>query len=130
VVGGEVQLMFANPSLVMPHMKVGKLRVLAVTAPERTMLAPGVPTVAASGVPGYEIVSLQGFFAPGKTPAAIINRLSQETVRVLNQPGAKEKFLSLGAEIVASTPQQFAAFIAADMARMGKLIKDANIKAE
>ena len=102
----------------------------AVTAPEPTVLAPGVPTLAASGVPGYEIVSLQGLFAPGKTPAAIINRLNQESVRVLNLPGTKEKFLNLGAETVGSSPQQFAAFMTTDMARLGKLIKAANIKAE
>ena len=130
LVSGEVQLMFANPSIVTPHAKLGKLRTLAVTAPEPTVLAPGVPTVAASGVPGYEIVSLQGLFAPGKTPAAVINRLNQESVRVLNLPGVREKLLNLGAEIVGSSPQQFTVFITTDMGRLGKLIKDANIKAE
>ncbi len=128
LVGGEVQLMFANPSVVTPQVKAGRLRMLAVSAPEPTALAPGVPTIAAAGVPGYECVSLQGLFAPGKTPAAIVNRLHQEVVRVLNGPGAKEKVLNIGSEIVGSSPEQFAAFIGPDMARMGKLIKDANIK--
>lgn len=130
VAGGEVNLMFANPSLLAPHAQAGKLRILAVSSAAPTALAPGVPTIAASGVPGYECVSIQGLFAPGKTPAAIINRLNQQIARVVNQPGAKERFLNIGSEVVGSTPEQFAAFIEVDNARMTKLVKDANIKAD
>ncbi len=129
MISGEVHMMFANPSLVAPHAKVGRLRTLAVTTAEPTALVPGLPTVAASGLPGYESISVQGLLAPGKTPAAIVNRLNQEMVRVLNQPGLKEKFLNNGSELLGSSPERFAAFIASDMARMGKVIKDAGIKA-
>ena len=121
--------MFANPSVVTPQVQAKRLRVLGVSTLEPTALAPGVPPIAASGVPGYECVSLQGLFAPGKTPVAIVNRLRQEVQRVLSGPSAKERVQNIGSEIVGSSPEQFAAFITHDMARMGKLIKDANIKA-
>jgi len=130
LIGGEVQLMFANPSMVAPHVKAGRLRTLAVTAAEATVLAPGLTTVAASGLPGYEAVSIQGMLAPAKTSAAIINRLNQEVVRVINLPGLKEKFISGGSELVGSSPEQFAAFIKSDTARIAKVIKDAGIKVD
>jgi tripartite-type tricarboxylate transporter receptor subunit TctC len=130
LLGGEVNFMFGNPSLVGPHEKTGRLRIIAVTAPEPTQLAPGVPTVSASGVPGYSIISLQGLWVPIKTPAAVINRLNQEVVRLVNQPSSKEKFQLIGSEGVGSSPEQFAAFIASDITKFAKLIKDANIKAD
>ena len=93
------------------------------------MLVPGLPTIAGSGLPGYQVVSLNGVFAPAKTPAAIINRLNQEMVRVLSRAEVKEKFLATGQEIVGSSPEAFAAAIKSDMAKMGKVIKDAWIRA-
>ncbi len=128
LVGGEVQVMFANPSVVTPHVKAGRLRALAVTAAEPTVLAPGLPTIAAAGVPGYECVSIQGLWAPGKTSAAIVNRLNQEVIRAFKLPGAKEKFLAIGSEMVGSSPEQFAAFIKSDIVKMGRLVREANIK--
>ena len=111
LVGGEVQMMIIDAGLVMPHVKSGRLRALAVTSAEPSALVPGLPTVAASGLPGYEAVGLTGIWAPAKTPAAIINRLNQEIVRVLSQPDVKEKFLNAGAEPVGNTPEQFSAYI-------------------
>ena len=130
LIGGEVQLTIIDAGLIMPHAKTGKLRALAVTSAEPSTLAPGLPTVAASGLPGYESVNMVGVLAPGKTPSAIINRLNQEIVRVLNMPEVKERYLNAGMEIATSTPDQFTAAIKSDTTRLGKLIKDAGIKAD
>ena len=91
---------------------------------------PGLPTVSASGVPGYEAVGRTGIWAPAKTPTAIITRLNQEIVRVLNLPDVKEKFLKAGVEVVANSPEQFAATIRSEIAKIAKVIKDAGVKTE
>ena len=130
VLGGEVQLMFPNAPTVAPHVKSGKLRALGVGSAEPTALAPGVPTMAASGLPGYESTVLQCLFAPAKTPAAIIKRLNQEIVRFLNTPETKARLLSAETEAVGSSPEQLAAIIKADMPRSAKLYKDIGMRAE
>ena len=127
MLSGEVQLMFAAPSLVTPLVKAGRLRALAVTSAKPTALAPGLPTVAAT-VPGFQAASAILVLAPAGTPAAIINRLNQELVRLLNQPEVKENYLNLGVEVVASSPQELAATIKFEEARWGKVIKDAGIR--
>ena len=126
---GQTQLMFAVPGSVMPHVKVGRLRALAVTSARPTALAPGLPTVAAS-LPGYESVSYLAIFAPAGTPAPVISRLNQEIVRVLNRPDVKEKFFSAGIETVGSSPEALAALVKAEVGRMGKVIKAAGIRAD
>jgi tripartite-type tricarboxylate transporter receptor subunit TctC len=93
-------------------------------------LAPGLPTVAASGVPGYELVGMTVIMAPAKTPANVITRLNQEVVRVLNQAEVKERFLKAGSEVVATSAEQLATIMKADIARMSKVIKEAGIKVE
>jgi len=128
VISGEIQLMFTVTATGMPLVKSGKLRALAVTSATPSALTPGLPTVAASGVPGYESIGLSGIWAPAKTPAAIINRLNQEIVRTLHLPDVKEKFFNSGVETVGSSPQEFAALIKADIARMEKVIKEAGIR--
>ena len=130
LIGGEMQLMFGNAGGVVPHVKSGKLRSLAVTSARPSVLAPGLPTVAAAGLPGYEVGSIIGIFAPAGTPTTIVNRLNQEIVRVLNQADVKEKFLNAGTETVGNSPGEFSVFIKSDMARMGKVIKAAGIRAE
>ena len=127
-IAGETQLTIFDVGLVMPHVKSGKLRALAVTSAEPSTLAPGLPTVAASGLPGYESTGMTGMWAPAKTPGAIISRLNQEAVRAINRPDVKERFLNAGLEIVGSSPEQFAAIIKSDIARLSKVIKDAGIK--
>ena len=127
VIGGQVQMTFLAGSVVGPQIKSGKLKGLAVTSVQPSALAPGLPTMAASGVPGYEMVGIDGILAPAKTPAPVIRRLNQEMRRFLETPEAKERFFSIGVEAVGSTPQEFANKIKSDMARMGKLIKDAGI---
>ena len=130
LLGGQVQLMFSTLAPALPHVKSGRLQGLAVTSAEPSPLAPGVPTVAASGLPGFEAVSTQGMFAPAKTPIPIVQRLNQETVRYLQRPEVKEKFLNVGTVVVASSPEQFAATIKSEMARLGNAIKEAGIRAE
>jgi len=126
---GEVQLMFAVPGSVLPHVKAGRLRALAVTSAEPSPLVPGLPAVAAT-VPGYESLSFLGIFAPVGTPAPILTRLSQEISKVLRQPEVREKFLNTGVEPAGTTPEELAALIKAEMVRMGKVIREAGIRAD
>jgi tripartite-type tricarboxylate transporter receptor subunit TctC len=125
---GEVQLLFPSAALVASHIKSGRLRALAVTTAQPSALVPGLPTVAASGLPGYEAVAIYGVFAPAKTPATIINYLNQEIVRVLNKPDVKRRFFNSGTEVVGSSPEQFADAIKSEMARMGKVFRDSGVR--
>ena len=112
------------------HVKSGRLRALAVTSIKPSALAPGLPTVAASGLPGYEAASMVGVLVPAGTPRAIVNRLNREIVGVLQQASLKEKFFGAGVEVVASTPESLAATMKSEVARIGKLIKEAGIKVD
>jgi tripartite-type tricarboxylate transporter receptor subunit TctC len=130
LIGGQIQMMFTTAASASPHLKSGKLTGLAVSSIKPSALAPDLPTLAAAGVPGYEFLIVDAMMAPAKTPAAVVNRLNQELVRALNTSEAKEKFLSFGAESAPSTPAELAAFIKSDTIRLGKLIKDAGIRAD
>jgi tripartite-type tricarboxylate transporter receptor subunit TctC len=130
LLGGRVQMWFSAAGAVTPHMKTGKLRALAVTSPKPFVLLPDVPTVAAS-LPGYDYVSIYGMFAPARTPAAVINRLNREIVKVvIENKDIREKFLAAGVEPVAGSPEVMAAARKAEMTRLGKVIKDAGIRAD
>lgn len=129
LISGQVQLSFATGS-VMAQVKAGRLRALAVASAQPSALAPGLPTVAGSGLPGFEAVTMTGLFAPAGTPAAVINRLNEEILRVINRTESKERFFNTGLEVVGTSPQEFGAAIKADMARMGKVIRDVGIRAE
>ncbi len=128
LIGGQAQVMFAAPAPVLPHVKTGRLRAIAVTSAEPSVLLPGLPTVAASGVPGYESTILFGVFAPVKTPAALVTKLNQDAVRALNKPQVKEKFLAAGMEAVGSTPARFAAVVNAEMGSLSKVIASAGLR--
>jgi tripartite-type tricarboxylate transporter receptor subunit TctC len=128
LIGGQVQLMFSTAAAVTGHVKSGRLKALAVTSIKPSALAPGLPTVAASGLPGYEAASMVGVLAPAGTPRAIITRLNQEIGQVLDKPDVKERLFATGAETVGGPPEQFAATMKSEMARLGKLIKDAGIR--
>jgi tripartite-type tricarboxylate transporter receptor subunit TctC len=128
VVGGEVHMTVADIALVLPQAKAGRVRAVAVTAAEPTILAPGLPTVASAGLPGYEVIGATGLWAPAKTPAAIVNRVNQEVVRFLNRPEVKERFLGAQQEIVANSPEQFAATIKSEVAKWGKVFTTLGIK--
>lgn len=130
LLSGEVQVMVASPGGLTIHLKSGRVRALAVTSAEPSPLFPGIPTLAASGLPGYESTAPHGIVAPAKTPPGIIDRLNTEIVRVLTRPDVKEKFFNTGIEVVASTPEQFAAFMRADMERWGKVIKGVGIRVD
>lgn len=128
LMGGHVQLGFFPAAAGAEYAKSGRLRALAVTSAKPSALFPGVPTVAAV-VPGYASEVVIGIFAPAKTPEPIVNRLNQEIVRVLNGPDVKEKLLSAGTETVGSSPGEFATALKSEMDRLGKVIKDAGIRA-
>jgi tripartite-type tricarboxylate transporter receptor subunit TctC len=130
LIAGQVQLMFASPGVAGQHVKSGRLRALAVTSAQPSALAPDLPTVAATGLPGYESATTHGFFVPAKAPAALVNRLNSEMLRVLNRNEVKEKFLAVGVEVVTSSPQEFAAVIKSEMIKLGKVIKDAGNRAD
>jgi tripartite-type tricarboxylate transporter receptor subunit TctC len=130
VLSGEVQLIFSVSSGVVGHMKSGKLRALAVTSKAPSILLPGLPTVAASGLPGYESVGVYGVFAPARTPDIVVRRLSQELGKVVNDKEGKERLLASGVEPVGSSPEQFASMFKSEMVRMDKVIKDAGIRLE
>ena len=130
VIGGEVPMMFISAVSVIPYVKSGRLKALAVTSAQPSALLPGLPTIASAGLTEYRYEIWLGLMAPAKTPAAIINRLHTEIAQSLNRPEAKEKFFNMGLETVASSPEEFATAIKSDMTKIGKVIRDGNIKGE
>ena len=130
LMGGQVQLMFATTVSALPHVRAGKLRAIAVTSAKRSPSAPDVPTIAESGVPGYDHTPWNGFLAPAKTPRAIVARLNEETARILHTPDTKAIFMNEGAEPVGNKPEEFGAIIKSEIAKWGKVIQAAGIKAD
>ena len=130
VIGGRVQMMFATANAARPHIDSGRVRALAVTSAQPTRLLPGLPTVAAAGVPGFESAATLGIFARTGTPPAVINLLHRETTQFLKSPETSERLFKAGIDVVASTPQEFAAMIKQEMEVKGKIIKAAGIRME
>ena len=130
VLGGEVQMIITTNGSVSQHVKSCRLRPLAVTSAEPTALVPGLPTIAASGVPGYESTQKAGLFAPLKTPATVIERLNREMIAILRRPEMKEKFLIDGVETIGSTPAELAAMVKSEIQKMGEVIRAAGIAAD
>ena len=130
LLGGQVHVMFATAPSAAPHIKTGRLRALAMTSAQPTAAFPDLPTIATAGLPGYEAVQVSGMFAPAKTPAVIIARVNKEIVSALRLTSVRERLASTGVEAVGSTPEQFAAKIKSEIARMGKVIRDAGIRDE
>jgi tripartite-type tricarboxylate transporter receptor subunit TctC len=128
LIAGQVQLMFPSAGSVAPHVKSGRLRALAVTSAKPSALTPGLPTVAESGVPGYESVAIFGIFAPAQTPPAIIARLAGGIRTALAQEDLKERFFAAGVETVGGAPETLAATVRAEMGRWGKLIRETGIR--
>ena len=122
---GQVQVAFASAPGMMPHVNSGRLKGLAVTSARPSALAPGLPPIAASGVPGYDFVSPFGIFAPAGTPQPIVSKLNEEIVRVLKSADMKEKLFKRGLEAVGSTPEELITMVKADMEKLGKFITDA-----
>jgi tripartite-type tricarboxylate transporter receptor subunit TctC len=123
LIGGQVNMMFDNMPSSLPHVKAGRLRAIAVTSAKRSPAAPDVPTIAESGVPGYEAVAWFGVLAPAGTPPAIVNKLNAEIVKVLKSPDVAQRLASQGAEPVSNTPEEFSAYIKTEMVKWAKVIK-------
>jgi len=130
LIGGQVDMMFSAVSASGPHVKGGKLRALATTGSKPTAGFADVPTVAASGIPNFEVYEWNGLFAPKGTPSAVVERLEREVRAIVAEPEIRQRLADLGAEPVGSTSAEFAAFLASETAKWSKVIKDANIKAE
>ena len=127
LISGQVQLMFANAGPVATHLQSGRLKALAVTSAKPSALMPGLPTIAAGGLPGYELVSVQGIFAPAGTPEAVITRLNREFIPFLRRADTREKFFAAGVEAIGGTPEELAATLKSEMARLGKVIQATGI---
>jgi tripartite-type tricarboxylate transporter receptor subunit TctC len=130
LLGGEVQMSFATSASVAGHIKAGKLRALAIGTAKPSALAPGLPTVAESGLPGYQSASNAGMFVPVRTPPRLIALLNRETVRAMNRQEVRDVLFRDGTEVIGSSPQEFAAAINAEMTSLGKVIKAAAIRME
>jgi tripartite-type tricarboxylate transporter receptor subunit TctC len=130
VIAGQIQMTFGNAASVAPHAKSGRIKALAVTRAQPSALFPDLPTVAATGLPGYEMLSLFGIFGPPKMPEAIVEKLHREIVRVINRAEVKDLLANAGIEVVGSTPAQLATSTKAEVAKWSKVIKDAGIRSE
>jgi tripartite-type tricarboxylate transporter receptor subunit TctC len=130
LVGGQLSFMIENVPGTMPFVRGGKLRALAITSARRSPLDPSLPTMAEAGVADYEVVGWNGIVAPAGTPPEIVARLHAEVAKVLRLPEARERLAALGAEPVASTPQEFRAFIRDENARWGTIIREKGIRSE
>jgi tripartite-type tricarboxylate transporter receptor subunit TctC len=130
VIGGQVSLIFPTMPSAMPFIKSGKLRPIAVTSAKRSPAAPDIPTIAESGLPGYEATSWYGILAPARTPSQIVARLHEVLVSVIGAPDMKDKLAAQGLDPVGNTPQQFVAVINSEIVKWAKVIKASGAKPE
>ena len=130
LVAGNVHLNFDSVPPVLPHVRSGRLRALAVTSEKRFSILPDIPTVTEGGVAGFDLSTWWGLVAPAAVSKDVIARLEAETVKLLRQPDVKEKIAFAGADTVGSTAEEFAAFIRAERAKYARIVKDANIRIE
>jgi tripartite-type tricarboxylate transporter receptor subunit TctC len=130
LIGGQIQLMFDNLASSLGQVRAGRIRALAVTTAKRTSLAPELPTIAESGLPGFDISTWFGIFVPAGTPREAVERLHAEFTRALAAPDVREKMLALGAEPVGSRPEEFTAYIRAEADKYARVIKASGAKAD
>ena len=130
LMSGQVSLMFPNIATSLPYVRSGRMRALGVGSKQRSAIAPEIPTINESGLPGYEMSSWFGLLAPAGTPAALVSRLQQEIAKIFKQPEVREKLYAQGVEPVGGTPQEFAAFLSAETAQWTKVIRASNLKPE
>lgn len=128
IINGQISMMFDNIVSVMPHIRSGKVKALAISSQRRSLLLPDLPTMAEAGVPGYTSDTYFGVFAPAGTPHEIIARLNAELVKIVHDKETMERLLKLGAEPVGSTPEQLAAAVRSENTKWAKVIKDAGVK--
>jgi tripartite-type tricarboxylate transporter receptor subunit TctC len=129
LLGGRINMIFASPSSSIPHIKAGRIRALAVTTLKRSVIVPDLPTVAESGLPGYEVNNWYAMVAPAKTPRAVIARLNKELVQILNDGEVKRVLLLHGVEAAPSTPEHLGKYMKSEFEKWGKLIADAGMTA-
>ena len=129
-VGGDVQVAFDTVTAIMPQARAGKVRVLAITSKDRSATAPDVPPLAESGVPGFDVSTWFAFFVPTGTPRAVVDRVNADVVRIMQAKDMSERLQGMGMNVVASSPEQLAAHVNSEIARWGRVVKEANIKVE
>ena len=130
LIAGQTQMMFANTLSVLPQVRSGRLRALAISSAKRSAAAPELPTVAESGVPGFEAGTWFGLFAPAGTPRAIVQRLSAETVRIVQQPDMKERLLGQGADPIGMPMEEFRPYVKSELAKWSKVVQAVGVKLE
>lgn len=130
LLAGQVPMSFGTALALLQHIKAGKLRALAVTSHRRIAALPEVPTMAEAGLPGVEVTSWNGVLVPAGTPRAIVVKLNREMVRILNSTEMKERMSSQGAEAAGNTPEEFGAFIKSEIAKWGKVVRAAGLRAD
>jgi tripartite-type tricarboxylate transporter receptor subunit TctC len=130
IIGGQVEALFGSIPSTMPHARSGKLRVLAMSAAKRSQAIPEVPTVAESGVPGYELTSWYGVLAPAGTPNEVVSRLHSEVIKTLAHPDVRSRLSGEGADPVGNTPAEFAAFIRSEIGKYAKVVTAAKLARE
>jgi tripartite-type tricarboxylate transporter receptor subunit TctC len=130
LIGGQVQAAFNNLIPTLPHVKSGRLRALGVSGPRRLAALPDVPTVAESGVPGYEAMQWYGMLAPARTPKATVAFLHRELTAIVHMPAVHARLMEEGGDVIDNTPEQFGKILASELAKWTKLIKAAGIRAE
>lgn len=130
LIGAQVEALFDNTPNVLPHVKAGRLRALAVTSPKRSALTPDVPTVDEAGVPGYQVQVWFGVVAPVATPKDVVAKLNAEINRIINSFEVKERFATAGVEVIGGSAESFGAHIKEQVATWGKVVREANIKAD
>jgi len=130
VLSGEVQMTFASLPAALPHVRAGRVRALAVGSAKRSPALPGLPTVAETALPGFDVSAWNGILAPRGTPRVIVDRLNQELRRIVQLPEVRERAAAQGAELVTSTPGEFAAYIKAQIAKWAKVVESAGVRAD
>ena len=130
LLGGQVQMMFDNMASSAPQIKAGKLKAFAVTTPRRSALAPELPTMAEAGMKDFDVFTWWGLFAPAGTPPDVIRRLSTEVAKALAAPDLREKWLASGAEPSASTAEEFRAFIAKELTKYARIVKESGARVD
>ncbi len=130
LMGGEVDFSFGSTTSLVDQARLGRVRAIAVTGPQRYSELPGVPTIAESGVPGYNVTGWYGLYAPAATPAEIVRKMHAETARGFNSPEMRERLIKAGNDPVVSTPDAFEAFIKVEIAKWAKVVKDSKLTLE
>ncbi len=128
--GGQIQIIFHNAPVLLPHVRSGALRGIAVTSAKRQSSAPELPTISEAGLPGFEVSAFFGFMAPAGVPRAIITKLHREIVAIMAMPDLRERFLAQAAEPVGNRPEEYAAFIQSEIVKWAKVVKEAGLKVD